>query len=184
MPRGKKDPNKPKGCKSAYIFFTEYRREELKRSGEEFDFGTFASQCGNLWKNMDESEKDSFEKLAHQDRIRHQREMEDYSPIENSDDSDDEGPKRKKKKKKDPNAPKRNISAYFFFAEKVRGNVKAELENKKGEPPRVTEVMTVIGEKWRSTQQQDRLEFEELAAKDKIRYQKQCSEYHQTGQFH
>jgi len=186
MPRGKKDPNKPKGCKTAYIFFTEYRREELKRNDEEpGDFGTFASGCGALWKTMDDCQKERFEKLAQDDRKRFQKEMEDYSPPENSDDSDDEGPKKKKikKKKKDPNAPKRNMSAYFFFADSVRSEIKAKLTEEKGEPPRVTEVMTLIGERWRQCTEHHKVPHEASAKTDRERYQRQIKEYHAQGSF-
>jgi len=185
MPRGKKDPNKPKGCKTAYIFFTEYRREELKRNGDETnDFASFASGCGKLWKTMDDCQKERFEKLAHDDRKRYQKEIEDYSPPENSDDSDDEGPKKKKKKKmKDPNAPKRNMSAYFFFAGSIREDVKGQLTQEKGEPPRVTEVMTVIGERWRQCADHDKIVHDESAKKDRERYQRQLKEYNTEGCF-
>lgn len=183
MPKRGKDPNKPKGCKSAYIYFTEHRRDVLTKKNEKFEFGTFASECGGLWKTMSDEEKACFEKLAHKDKLRYQKEMEGYSPPEYSDDSDDDGGRKKKKKKKDPNAPKRNISAYFFFADNVREAVKAKLADEKGEPPRVTEVMKEIGARWSCCSEEDRVQFGEKAAKDKVRYQKQLTEYTQTGQY-
>jgi len=183
MPKRGKDPNKPKGCKSAYIYFTEHRREELTRNEQKFEFGTFASECGNLWKTMSDEEKACFEKLAHKDKLRYQKEMESYSPPEYSDDSDDDGGRRKKKKKKDPHAPKRNISAYFFFAERIREEVKEKLGEEKGEAPKVTEVMKEIGSRWSCFPEDQKAEFEEKARKDKERYQRQLTEYTKTGQF-
>lgn len=47
--------------------------------------------------------------------------MEDYEPP-----SDDEEVTTKKRKKKDPNAPKRNMSAYFIYSQEMRPVIKEE----------------------------------------------------------
>jgi hypothetical protein len=47
--------------------------------------------------------------------------MEDYEPP-----SDDEEEVTKKKRKKDPNAPKRNMSAYFLFSQEIRPTIREE----------------------------------------------------------
>merc|ERR1719229_2223976 len=74
---------------------------------------------------MDEDDRKPYVKLAEKDKKRYLKEMESYIPPSDSD-SDDDAPK-KKKKKKDPNAPKRNQSAYFLFSNKNREDVKNEL---------------------------------------------------------
>jgi len=185
MPKNKKDPNKPKGVKTAYIFFTEHRREEMIRSGQRVqEFGPFSRECSEHWKCLGEDEKMPFVLLSNKDRARHQREMENYSAPES--DSDDEGPRRKKKKKKmkDPNAPKRNISAYFFFAAKNRPSVKEELVTaNEGENPRCTQVMKVIAERWSMVHDHDKKEFEDQAENDRSRYQRQLQQYNNTGHF-
>jgi len=104
---GKKDPNKPKGAKSAYTYFTEELREEKKSNGEAYDIGTVSKQSSEKWKEMDEDEKKPYVKLSEKDKKRYQKEMESYIPPSDSD-SDSDQPAKKKKKKKDPNAPKRN----------------------------------------------------------------------------
>lgn len=112
---GKKDPNKPKGAKSAYTYFTEEIREERKANGEPYDIGSVSKDSSDKWKTMDEDDRKSYAKLAEKDKKRHLKEMESYVPPSESD-SDDEAPK-KKKKKKDPNAPKRNqyVQLYCFM---------------------------------------------------------------------
>ena len=60
------------------------------------------------FKQISAEEREKWDKLAREDKERYQREMEDYEPP-----SDDEEEVTKKKRKKDPNAPKRNMSAYF-----------------------------------------------------------------------
>jgi len=96
-------------------------------------------------------------------------------------DSEDEAPKQKrktKKKKKDPNAPKRPTSAYFYFAGDVRPGIREENPDMK-----VTQVMCLIAEKWRELEEEDKKPFEEQAAKDRKRYEKEMKQYNETGAF-
>jgi hypothetical protein len=73
--------------------------------------------------------------MAKKDKVRYQKEMEDYTPSESSDDDDsddsDDGKKKKtkpkaKKAKKDPNAPKRPMNTYMLYSNSVRAQVKEE----------------------------------------------------------
>jgi len=96
-------------------------------------------------------------------------------------DSEDEAPRMKKKpkrKKKDPNAPKRPTSAYFYFAGDVRPGIREENPDMK-----VTQVMCLIAEKWRELEDEDKKPFEEQAAKDRKRYEKEMKQYNETGAF-
>lgn len=47
--------------------------------------------------------------------------MEHYEPP-----SDEEEAPSKKRRKKDPNAPKRNMSAYFIYSQEIRPTVRVE----------------------------------------------------------
>lgn len=163
----KKDPNKPKGAKSAYTYFTDELREGRKANGEPYDIGTVSRDSSDKWKEMDEDDRKPYAKLAEKDKKRHQKEMESYIPPSDSD-SDDDRPK-KKKKKKDPNAPKRNQSAYFLFSNQNREKVKKEL----GGTAKITEIASALGLKWRNMTADDKVPFEKLAVKDKERYQKE-----------
>jgi len=168
---GKKDPNKPKGAKSAYTYFTETIREERKANGEPYDIATVSKESSEQWKTMDEDDREPYVKQAEKDKKRYQKEMESYIPPSDSD-SDSDAPK-KKKKKKDPNAPKRNQSAYFLFSNKNREKIKGEL----GEGCRITEIASALGAKWRGMNDKDKAPYAELAVKDKERYQKEMAEY-------
>ncbi len=108
MPKGKKkDPNKPKGKKGAYIFFLEERRAQHK--DEKIDFPEFSRETSVKWKELTAKEKEKYEKLALKDKKRYEEEMADYSPP-SSEDEEEGGKKRKRKTKdKDPNQPKRNM---------------------------------------------------------------------------
>ena len=96
-------------------------------------------------------------------------------------DSEDEAPRQKKKpkrKKKDPNAPKRPTSAYFYFAGDIRPGIREENPDMK-----VTQVMCLIAEKWRELEEEDKKPYEEQAAKDRKRYEKEMKAYNEEGSF-
>lgn len=76
---------------------------------------------GEAWKELGESEKAVWNEKAKKDKLRYQKEMENYSAPSDNDSSDDDsdGGKGKKTKaksksaKKDPNAPKRPMVSVF-----------------------------------------------------------------------
>lgn len=76
------------------------------------------------------------------------------------------------KKKKDPNAPKRGLSAYMFFANEQRENVRAE-------NPGIAfgQVGKVLGERWKALSTKQREPYETKAAADKKRYEDDKAAY-------
>lgn len=79
---------------------------------------------------------------------------------------------KKAKKVKDPNAPKRNLSAYFFFMNDQRPKVvKANPDLK------VTEVGKKLGELWRAMSDSEKAPYNKKADADKARYEKQKAAY-------
>merc|ERR1712179_466248 len=105
----KKDPNKPRGRMSSYAFFVQTCREEHRKMhpDEQVVFAEFSKKCAEKWKvikNMNGKEKGRFEEMA----ARYEREMTHYIPPKG-------GKGRKRRRIKDPNAPKRALSAFFFF---------------------------------------------------------------------
>lgn len=170
MPRSKKDPNKPKGVKSAYIFFAEHEREN---DTEGLSFAEHSKACGNKWAEMSDAEKAPFIKKSEKDRKRHEAEMKNYVPPQSDSDSDDDAPKKKKhKKSKDPNAPKRPTSAYFYFAADQRPALKKENPSLT-----ITEQATKIGALWRDLDDDAKQPYQDKAEKDKQRYTKEMDAY-------
>ncbi|KAI9815285.1 MAG: Non-histone chromosomal protein 6 [Pycnora praestabilis] len=76
------------------------------------------------------------------------------------------------KKKKDPNAPKRGLSAYMFFANEQRDNVREE-------NPGISfgQVGKVLGERWKALNEKQRQPYEAKAATDKKRYEDEKASY-------
>jgi len=83
------------------------------------------------------------------------------------------GNKRKPKKEKDANKPKRSTSAYFYFMASCREQAKKAGRN----ISKVAEFTKECSEKWRNLPAAQRKPFDEKAAKDKARYDKEMAEY-------
>lgn len=72
----------------------------------------------------------------------------------------------------DPNAPKRGLSAYMFFANEQRENVREE-------NPGVSfgQVGKILGERWKALSEKQRMPYEAKAAADKKRYEDEKQAY-------
>merc|ERR1711879_167123 len=73
------------------------------------------------------------------------------------------------KKKKDPNAPKKALSAYMFFAQANRDKVKKE-------HPDATfgELGKYLGKLWSKASKSDKAKYEAKASKDMERYKEKA----------
>jgi hypothetical protein len=82
---------------------------------------------------------------------------------------------KKTRQKKDPNAPKRGLSAYMFFANEQRDNVREE-------NPGVSfgQVGKILGERWKALSDKQRAPYEAKAAADKKRYEDEKQAYNQA----
>ncbi|KAG0653758.1 High mobility group [Monosporozyma unispora] len=85
--------------------------------------------------------------------------------------------KRTVRRKKDPNAPKRALSAYMFFANENRDIIKSE-------NPDVTfgQVGKLLGERWKALSPEDREPYDAKAKADKRRYESEKELYLATKQ--
>ncbi|CDK25585.1 unnamed protein product [Kuraishia capsulata CBS 1993] len=79
------------------------------------------------------------------------------------------------RKKKDPNAPKRSLSAYMFFANEQRDVVRAE-------NPGIAfgQIGKLLGEKWKALDAAGKVPYEAKAEEDKKRYELEKLEYQKT----
>lgn len=83
---------------------------------------------------------------------------------------------KKTKAKKDKNAPKRAISAFFFYQKERRESLKKEqpqLDNK--------QLISKMSEEWNGMNDAARVAYAKLAEADKHRYEKEKKEYEKTG---
>jgi hypothetical protein len=103
---GKKDPNKPKNPRSAYIFFCSEKREQVKNENPDLKATDVTSKLGELWRELkdDKDRSDELAKyndMAEEDKIRYEREVSTYVPPA-SDEVVSKKPAPKKSKKPVP----------------------------------------------------------------------------------
>jgi len=80
------------------------------------------------------------------------------------------------KKAKDPNAPKKNVSAYIHFATEQHGITKEENPEMSSK-----DVMKLLGSKWKELT--DKSRYVSIATEDKLRYEKEMKEYTPPEEF-
>ncbi len=118
------------------------------------------------YKALTEKEMKKWVKKAELDKLRYQEEMKHYVPMD-----DPTGGKRKKAKK-DPNAPKRNMSAYFLFSVFIRPTVKEE-----NPEAAFGDIARIISAQYKALKPDERQKWDEKAAADKLRYQREMEAY-------
>lgn len=157
--------NKPRGRITSYAFFVKTCKEEHERQhpGVKLDFKEFSKTCAAKWNSMVPNEKRPFERMSEQDKIRYENEMASYIPPPGE-------KKRKLKRARDPNAPKRALSAFFFFCKSERPKIIEVSPNLK-----VSEVATELGRRWRSATTADKAMYEANAIQDKARYEQEMA---------
>ncbi|GFT68713.1 high mobility group protein B3 [Nephila pilipes] len=148
----------PKRATTAYIHFTQWYREELKRSGREIPkIGEFGKECAAKWNAMNDEQKEPFLDSAGRDRERYKREMSIYKPA------------------RDANKPKRPGTAFMIFMADFR----KEMAGKEPEGG-VAAMAKLGGERWRSMSDEDKAPYVEQQLEAKLRYEHSMEEYRRS----
>jgi len=172
MPRPKPpvDAVRPKGAMGAYPFFVKICREEHKKRFPEevVDFNEFTKKCAERWKTMADKEKSKFHQMAELDRKRFSTEMITFN-------SNVDGIKKKRTRRaKDPRAPKRSMSAFFWFAQDERPKVRAANPSFA-----VGDIAKELGRRWSEVSPTLKSKYEGKAEKDRERYVRDKQDFQQ-----
>ncbi|RLN32078.1 hypothetical protein BBJ28_00020208 [Nothophytophthora sp. Chile5] len=198
--RKKKDKNAPKRALSAFMFFSNDIRETVKREMPELEFLQISMEIGKRWKQITDEDRRPYDELAAADKRRYQEEKEEYVPdpsfevrlqcnaamlqwgfavVASTEDAHLSlslsmclQTTKGSRKKKDPNAPKRALSAYFFFCNEIRSEVREAHPGKK-----ITEIATLLAERWRELPDKKRVKYQKMHEEAKIKYQQQMDVY-------
>eukprot|EP01113_Clastostelium_recurvatum_P042958 TRINITY_DN702_c0_g1_i1.p1 TRINITY_DN702_c0_g1~~TRINITY_DN702_c0_g1_i1.p1 ORF type:complete len:191 (-),score=69.86 TRINITY_DN702_c0_g1_i1:96-602(-) len=84
--------------------------------------------------------------------------------------------KKKVKKVKDPNAPKRGLSAFFYYSKEQRDNVRKDNPGAK-----VGDIAKILGQQWKELTADEKHPYEDSAATDKARYEAEKAAYVPSG---
>ena len=96
------DPKPPERSRSAMLFYFIQYRSDLMEDNPDLTFEERSRRLGAMWKNASEEEKKKCSDLAEEDRIRYNKEVDEYH-------------KFLKSKKSQTEKPKRRPSAYNLF---------------------------------------------------------------------
>ena len=183
-----KDENAPKRPKSGYMFFAEKKRPEIKEAQPELKMIEISKVIGERWKCSVPGTKEKYNKKSEVDKQRYKLEMESYERpsdevllAQKINQKKKRGKpssgEKKKRSKKPEGAPTRGKSAYLFFCQANRPEVKEANPSFKA-----TEIMAELGRMWKELSDDEKVEFEEQAAEDKERYHKEKTEWEEkTG---
>ncbi|KAJ1815427.1 Non-histone chromosomal protein 6 [Coemansia sp. RSA 2599] len=87
--RAKKDPNAPKRALSAYMFFSQAKRQVVKDENPNASFGNIGKLLGDMWKSMSDKEKAPYVKQADEDKKRYDAQKAAYAGNDGSVDESD-----------------------------------------------------------------------------------------------
>ncbi|NP_999708.1 high mobility group protein 1 homolog [Strongylocentrotus purpuratus] len=167
MGKKDRDSSKPRGRMSAYAYFVQDSRAEHGKNhpNSPVRFAEFSKDCSARWKALEEKGKGVFHEKSMRDKVRYDREMQSYKPPK--------GEKNKRRRRrKDPDAPKRNLSAFFIFSGENRAAIKSVHPNWS-----VGDIAKELAVRWRAMTAGEKIPFDKGAAKDKERYIKAMAEY-------
>lgn len=115
---------------------------------------------------MSEKEKQRFHEMAEQDKRRYDLEMQNYVPPK------DVKVRGRKRQVKDPNAPKRSLSAFFWFCNDERSKVKAS-----NPMFSMGDIAKELGRLWAAADPETKSKYEALSEQDKARYDREMTAY-------
>lgn len=175
--KGQSTPSKTKGGDkekhakrpmSAFFFFSQSLREEVKKTGENTGgIEGLAKLAGQRWKELSDTAKKPFEEQAAADKERYQRELASGLTVTPRKSKKE---KKKSKDEKDPNKPKRANSAYLYFSADFR-------KSKDAQGVKHTDIMKLAAQKWKDLSDSEKKKYFDMEKKDKDRYKKEMESY-------
>lgn len=139
----RKAPQAPKRFKSSYICFFMAKQPEIKEElGDKSSVTEVSKKSAEMWRNLPADERAHWDDVAAKDKQRYMVEKATYT-----------GPWQVpwKRAKKDPSAPKRPMSAFLYFSQDRRRQIKDANPSLRN-----TEVSRILGELWRNASDEEK----------------------------
>jgi len=148
---------------SAYAYFVQDERSRQNPNAQVV-FTEFSKACAEKWRHMNDANKRPYNDKSASDKIRYDREMSGYVPPKGEHGKGGKG-KGRRRAKKDPDAPKRNLSAFFLFSRDERAAIK-QVHPDWG----VGQIAQQLAKMWKTVTGAQRAKYDQEAARDKERY--------------
>lgn len=178
-----RDPHAPKRNLSAYLLYQNAMRDQFKTDNPGMTFGQLSKYTSHMYRSLTAQEKAQWEVRCLQDKARYEEEMSQYIPPPGFDvqgilidthppSSLSSNSSKKMKKPKDPNAPKRARGSYVFFTNYIRPIIMKENPDTK-----FVELGSIMGERWRNIDPDEKRKYEALANEDRNRFNREMEDY-------
>lgn len=184
--RPPRDPAAPKRNMSAYLLYQNAMRDTFKQQNPGMTFGQLSKYTSAMYAEMPVAEKEAWNQRAEADKARYLHELANYVPPPGYDVKGDAiathathtVPKRRggggssSKTTRDPNAPKRNMSAYLLYQNCMR-------ESFKSRNPGMTfgQLAKYTSHMYKCLTLEEKQRWEAHAAQDKARYEAEMTTY-------
>jgi len=156
----KKAPQAPKRFKSAFMLFSTVKHPEIRLSlapGQNANVPRVAKLVAEEWRKLSQEDRAVWDKKSSDDKKRYEVEKAMYT-----------GPWKipaSKRARKDPNAPKRPMSAFLAYSQKMRSVVKQDNQHLSN-----TEISKLLAVMWREAAEDIRREFVERESIQRAQY--------------
>eukprot|EP00980_Cylindrotheca_fusiformis_P001792 scaffold406_cov57-Cylindrotheca_fusiformis.AAC.16 len=161
------DPSKLKRSFSTFLVYASQAVDEVKAQTDDDKFGVIAKELAAKFKSLKEESLKEVSQEALKNPLKFASVIDDFVFTEE--------PKRKKAKK-DPNAPKRNMSAYFLYSIAARPKMKED-------HPEASfgQIARLLSESFKQLSSKEKEKWDAKALEDKERYEKEMAEYNKDS---
>lgn len=175
-----RDPGAPKRNMSAYLLYQNAMRETFKSHNPGMTFGQLAKYTSAMYAELTVDEKQAWVGRAEADKARYLQALANYVPPPGYDAKGDavmtfaggSSGGRGGKVQRDPNAPKRNMSAYLLYQNGMRNQFKRENPGMTfGQLAKYTSAM------YKCLTPEEKATWDARATQDKARFQQEMAAY-------
>ncbi|KAJ7639129.1 hypothetical protein FB45DRAFT_904795 [Roridomyces roridus] len=170
----------PKLAPSAWqLYFTDWIQRQQASSTRKLNVAQAAKEAGQEYASLSEDEKEPYKRRSQAAKDIRERELNAYMRTLTPEDIKRENAFRSAQRKagksrksniKDPNAPKKPLSAYFMFLQRIRANPELVREIF-GDETETTKQSVLAAAKWRSMTDDERKPFLAQAEQEKMEYE-------------
>uniref|UniRef100_A0A7S3PSE9 HMG box domain-containing protein n=1 Tax=Aplanochytrium stocchinoi TaxID=215587 RepID=A0A7S3PSE9_9STRA len=158
----KKNDKKPKKAMTPFMVFSKETRKILVVENPKMTFSDIGRELGARWRSLDADRREEYVRKAQEDYNRFVVEKKNYVP------PGEAGKKRRTAEELNKTKVKKSISAYLYFCNAHRNQVKAANPELK-----MVEVQRVLADKWMNSPRSLRLPFEKQAEADRFKFNSQ-----------
>jgi len=170
----------PKLAPSAWqLYFTDWIQKQQRLGTRKLNVAQAAKEAGQEYASLSPDEKEPYKRRSQAAKETREREHEAYMRTLTPDDIKRENAYRAAQRKagksrkgniKDPNAPKKPLSAYFMFLQRIRADPKL-VKDIFGDETETTKQSVLAAAKWRSMTDAERQPFLAQAEQEKMEYE-------------